>query len=108
MTKKSARVGVGQKESRMAITVEPIAAAKSAWSNEGYCLSLATLSPGDHRCCLYETDQEHRKHLTEFMRVGIERGEKVLYIMDADTPKTVTRSLTDAGVFVQRCLDSGH
>ncbi|MHC4861543.1 MAG: MEDS domain-containing protein, partial [Planctomycetota bacterium] len=40
------------------------------------------IEPGDHLCCLYGTDEEHRAVLTPFLRQGLERGEKVVYIVD--------------------------
>jgi signal transduction histidine kinase len=44
--------------------------------------TLAHLKPGHHLCCLYETEEEHRAVLTLFVRQGLERGEKVLFILD--------------------------
>jgi len=40
---------------------------------------------GDHLCCLYESEEEHRALLSPFMRQGLERHEKVLYIVDDHT-----------------------
>ncbi|MHC4206372.1 MAG: MEDS domain-containing protein, partial [Planctomycetota bacterium] len=44
---------------------------------------IMKLKPGDHLCCIYENDQEHRALLTPFMRQGLERGQKIVYIVDA-------------------------
>jgi HD-GYP domain-containing protein (c-di-GMP phosphodiesterase class II) len=57
--------------------------------------TIADLEPGDHLCCLYETEEEHRAVLTPFLRQGLERGEKVLYIADAHTPETILGYLRD-------------
>ena len=44
--------------------------------------TLADLKPGNHLCCLYETEEEHRAVLTLFLRQGLEKGEKVFCIVD--------------------------
>ena len=64
--------------------------------------------PGDHLCCIYETEEEHRAVLTPFLRQGLERGEKVLYIVDAHTAETILGYLRDEGVDVEACLESGQ
>jgi len=58
-------------------------------AHTGYPNTIADLGPGDHLCYLYETEEEHRTVLTPFLRQGLERGEKVLYIADAHAPETI-------------------
>lgn len=70
--------------------------------------TLADLGPGDHLCCLYETEEEHRSVLTPFLRHGLERGEKVLYIVDARTAGTILDYLRDDGLDVEPCLARGQ
>jgi signal transduction histidine kinase len=43
---------------------------------------LVDLKPGNHLCCLYETEEEHRAVLTPFLRQGLERDEKILCITE--------------------------
>ena len=50
---------------------------------------ISDLKPGDHLCCIYETDEDHRDLLTPYLRQGLERNEKVVYIVDARTAETV-------------------
>ena len=64
-------------------------------AHTGYPRTITDLEPGDHLCCLYETEEEHREVLTPFLRQGLERGEKVLYIADAHTPETILGYLQD-------------
>jgi len=70
--------------------------------------TLADLEPGDHICCLYETEEEHRAVLTPFLRQGLERAEKVLYIVDAHTAEAVLRYLRDDGLDVEPYLARGQ
>jgi len=62
--------------------------------------SINDLKPGDHLCCIYETDDEHRIIITSFLQAGLKRGEKVLYIADARTAETVLGFLRNDGVDV--------
>lgn len=70
--------------------------------------AVSDLQPGDHLCCLYETEEEHRALLTPYLRQGIERGEKVVYIVDARTAETVLGYLRDDGMEVENYLASGQ
>ncbi len=70
--------------------------------------TAADLEPGDNLCCIYETEAEHRAVVTPFLRLGLERGEKVLYIADAHAPETILAYLGDDGVDVKSCLSSGQ
>ena len=66
------------------------------------------LAPGDHLCCIYETEEEHRAVLTPFLRQGLERGEKVVYIVDARTAETVLGYLRDDGLAPEPYLERGQ
>jgi len=70
--------------------------------------TIADLKPGDHLCCLYETEEEHWAVLTPFLRQGLERGEKVLYIVDAHTAEAVLGYLRGDGLDVEPYLESGQ
>jgi PAS domain S-box-containing protein len=66
------------------------------------------LLPGDHLCCIYETDVEHRAILTPYLRDGLERNEKVVYIVDARTADTVVDYLRQDGLDTQPFLEKGQ
>ena len=70
--------------------------------------SLQDLEPGDHLCCIYETEQEHRAVLTPFLTDGLHTGEKVLYIVDAHTAETVMKYLRDEGADADRYVAKGQ
>jgi PAS domain S-box-containing protein len=70
--------------------------------------SISDLAPGDHLCCLYGTDEEHRAVLSAFLRAGLDRGEKVVYVADARLAEAVAGYLRDERVEVQRLLRSGQ
>jgi len=69
---------------------------------------IGDLKPGDHLCCLYENDEEHKTLLISYMRYGLENNEKVLYIVVAHTAETVLDYLRYDGLDVEPYLDSGQ
>jgi len=69
--------------------------------------SLTDLKPGDHLCCIYATEEEHKAVLTPFMRQGLEQGEKVIYIVDAHTVETILEYLRGDGLHVEPYLGGG-
>ena len=76
--------------------------------NREQLLDKLSFQPGDHLCCLYETDEQHKALLTHFLRQGLERGEKVRYIVDTRTEKTILGYLSEDGFEVRPHLQSGQ
>jgi len=56
---------------------------------------MADLRSGDHACCLWETKEERLGALGPFLRQGLERGEKVLYFVDAASAEAGLGRLRD-------------
>jgi len=73
-----------------------------------YPMSVDDLQPGHHLCCLYDTEDEHRALLTPYLRQGLERGEKVLYIMDVRSAEHIVGYLRDDGLPVEPFIESGQ
>jgi len=69
---------------------------------------ITGLEPGDHLCCFYETEEERWALLTPFLRQGLERGEKVVYIADACTAEDSLRYLRDEELEVEPYLARGQ
>ncbi len=59
--------------------------------------TLEDMGPGDHLCCIYDSEEEHRALLLPFLRLGLQRGEKVIYIVDAHTAREVLGWLEEDG-----------
>jgi len=70
--------------------------------------TIAELERGDHVCCLYETEEERRAVVTPFLRQGLERGEKVLYIVDTHTAEDILNHLRDDGLDAEPLLARGQ
>jgi PAS domain S-box-containing protein len=70
--------------------------------------SIQRLRLGDHLCCIYENDEEHRAILTPFIRSGLEREHKLLYVVDARTAETVFGYLEQDGLDPEAYRRSGR
>ncbi len=57
---------------------------------------------------IYESEEEHRQVMTPFIRSGLERKEKVLYITDVRTDDCILEYLEDDGTNAERYLKSGQ
>jgi len=70
--------------------------------------TIADLRPGDHLCCIYETEEGHRAVVTPFLRQGLEQGQKVIYIVDAYTAECILGYLRDEALDVDQYLARGQ
>ena len=70
--------------------------------------AVEDLKPGDHLCHLYKTEEEHRAILTPFLRRGLERGEKVLVILDERPVEAILDYLRADGLDPRPYLDRGQ
>ncbi len=66
------------------------------------------LGPGDHLCCIYETEEEHRALVTPYLAQGLERGERVMYIVDTHTAEEVLLYLEEEGIETAPLLAGGQ
>jgi PAS domain S-box-containing protein len=66
------------------------------------------LQVGDHLCILYRTEKEHSHVFTEFLRQGLERNEKTLYIIDAHSADTILEYLKSDGIDVEEYVTEGQ
>ena len=69
---------------------------------------LTDIKPGDHLCFIYESDEEHREVITEYIRHGLEHNQKILYIADEGTNEQIPGYLSDDGLDPAPYLQSGQ
>jgi signal transduction histidine kinase len=74
-------------------------------------LRLAELTSGlslhEHRCLIYDTQEQQFAVALPYLRAGLERGERCLYITGENTAATILDALRKSGTDVDRCLRSG-
>src|SRR3712207_2163635 len=61
---------------------------------------LHEIGPGDHVCLVYEDATEQVATLVPYVKLGLERRERCLYVADDEAIGEVTRYLQNAGVDV--------
>jgi PAS domain S-box-containing protein len=69
--------------------------------------AIGKLGVHDHLCLIYETQEEQFSAVIPFMKIGLERGEKCLYVVDDNTAATVISGMKGAGMDVETAVESG-
>jgi hypothetical protein len=68
--------------------------------------ALEQLAPHDHLCSIYDSPQEHYAVAIPFIRIGLDRGEKCIYIADDGTVGDVRQAMQSEGIDVERAIAS--
>ena len=68
--------------------------------------ALEQLGSHDHLCSIYESQQEHFAVAISFIRIGLDRGEKCVYIAGDGTLGDVREALQAEGIDVDRAVAS--
>lgn len=64
--------------------------------------ALGQRGPHQHLCSIYETPEERFAVAIPFIRIGLERGEKCIYIADDGAEAAVRQAMHAAGIDVER------
>jgi PAS domain S-box-containing protein len=70
--------------------------------------ALEHLPPHDHLCSIYESVEEHFAVAVPFIRIGLDRGEKCIYIADDGTDAVVRDAMYAGGIDVERAIATGR
>ena len=70
-----------------------------------YLEAIRRLGVHDHLCLIYETPEEQFEALVPFIRFGLERGERCVYIADQNTADEVLDTLDAAGIDAAAATD---
>jgi PAS domain S-box-containing protein len=69
--------------------------------------ALEQLTPHDHLCSVYESPEEHFAVAIPFIRIGLDRGEKCIYVADDGTDGVVRDAMYAEGIDVERAIATG-
>lgn len=69
--------------------------------------ALERLKPHDHLCSIYKTEEEQFAVAIPFIRIGLERGEKCIYIADDHNVDPVREALRADGIKLEEATQSG-
>src|ERR1700686_463713 len=70
--------------------------------------ALEQLGPHDHQSLIYESPEDHFGVAVPFIRIGLDRGEKCIYIADDGTEAVVREALYAGGIDVERAIAPDH
>jgi hypothetical protein len=70
--------------------------------------AISEMKPGDHYCGIYRTDEDQRAITVDFVRDGVARGEKMLYIVNVQSAEQLRATLTAAGIEADALVDKGQ
>ena len=63
---------------------------------------------GDHICCIYSDENQHKVAMSELLKSQILKGYKVLYILDNHLQRTIERYLRALGLDPHPIIDRGQ
>lgn len=63
--------------------------------------------PENHLALVYETDEEQLAAVVPFVRQGLDRGERVMYVVDSSEPSDLVSAFRAAGIDVDDAMESG-
>ena len=85
------------------------ASISGAWHRDTtLAVALEKLQSHDHLCLIYETHEEWRDAIIPFIMLGLAKGEKCAYIVDARTADEIRGYLFKEGVNVAAAESSGQ
>jgi len=71
-------------------------------------IGLWDLALEDHVCFLFDSEEQHRTVIGELLKLGMERGEKVVYVRDARSESTILEYIERAGIDAHASVAKGQ
>jgi chemotaxis family two-component system sensor kinase Cph1 len=68
--------------------------------------ALQQIDPHDHLCSIYENQEEQFSVAIPFIHIGLDRGEKCIYVADDGTEDVVREAMHAEGIDVERAVAS--
>jgi len=69
--------------------------------------ALEGLGPHDHQSLIYESPEDRFAVAIPFIRIGLDRGEKCIYIADDGTEAALRAAMSAQGIDVERAIGTG-
>ncbi|MDI3549645.1 MAG: hypothetical protein PWQ15_747 [Methanobacterium sp.] len=69
---------------------------------------IEDLKPGNHLCCIYETDEEYKSIITSYIQFGLQNNEKILCIVEDNNIETVLSYLKEDAKDIDHFLTTGQ
>lgn len=72
-----------------------------------FLAAIEAVRPHDHLCLLHATREEEFAAVVPYLRLGLERGERCVCVVDENAAGDVLRALKDDGVDASAAVESG-
>jgi len=69
--------------------------------------TIGRIKKHDHLCLIYKTQEEQFSTVIPFIKIGLERGEKCIYVTDENTAATVIDSMKAMDIPVEEAIELG-
>jgi PAS domain S-box-containing protein len=69
---------------------------------------LENLKMGDHACCLYTSDEEHRQMVVSIFQAGLKHHDRIIYNEDLETSGKISEFLGDLAIDLNALIESGQ
>ncbi len=69
--------------------------------------AIEQLNVHDHICSIYETREEQFSVIIPFIKIGLDRGEKCVYIVEENTAQEVLNAMEKEGIDTDSSIKSG-
>jgi PAS domain S-box-containing protein len=70
--------------------------------------TVEDLRAGDNACFIYDNEEEYRAVLVSFVRAGLERNERLVYVYDVHAPQGIGAVLRSGGIDLDRAEARGQ
>jgi hypothetical protein len=70
--------------------------------------AVTAMKPGDHYCGIFRSDADHRTIVVDFVREGVRRDEKIVYLVNLTSPAQLRAMLVAGGVDVDTLMAKGQ
>ncbi len=69
--------------------------------------SIKELTVHDHACLIYNTNEEQFRYIVPFIKIGLERGERCIYVVDDNSSQTVLDAMQKDGIDTDSAIKTG-
>jgi len=77
-------------------------------SADNFFIRVEDLNPGSHLCFLYKNESEHREFFASYIKLGLDRNEKVIYFNYFHDKNTIISYLKEAGMDAEFFIKKGQ
>lgn len=66
------------------------------------------MAPGDHSCGIFRSDAEQQRLVVDFIRLGVQRNERIIYLVNLQTAGQLRWTLASSGLEADSLIARGQ